>query len=120
MELVIVALISASVAVAGAIGGLILGSQAGRRAANDQTAQLRTGVEQLTLSHGSTVDSVREYMERAASQAQRTASERSNIERRSRREQDAAPAMTEADYLAHLNKGGGALPEVERALGLMS
>ncbi len=117
MELVIVALISAAVAMLGAVGGLFLGSQAGRRAAFDSIAHLRTGYEQLQTSHGNTVDSVREYMERAASAAQRTASERSNIDRRNARK-DAAPDMSEADYISHLSGGGAAIPEVEAALGL--
>ncbi len=118
MELVIVALISAAVAMLGAIGGLFLGSQAGRRAAFDSIAHLRTGYEALTASHGNTVDQVREFMERAASAAQRTASERSNIDRRNARKDAATPAMSEADYIAHLTGGGAAIPEVEAALGL--
>ncbi len=119
MELALFAIIAAGVALLGAVGGLFLGSLAGRRAAIGEVAGLRVGLESLTTSHGNTVDAVRDHMERAMAAAQRTASERHNIDRKTRRVEETTPTMGEAEYMAHLNAGGAALPDVEMALGLV-
>ena len=118
MELLLISLISAFVAMLGAAGGWFLGSQAGRRAVVDGQAGVVARFDALQVAMGNLAGQVAENMERSNVAVQRVSSERANIERR-KRVQDTPPTMSEADYLAHLNKGGAALPDVERALGLM-
>ncbi len=118
MDLVGISLISAAIAVFGVSGGWALGHLAGRRAAITAESELLSKFGALQASMGNVASQCSEYMERANVAVQRVSSERSNIARRTKRD-DEPVVMSEADYLSHLNKGGGALPEVERALGLM-
>ena len=118
MELLLISLISAFVAMLGAAGGWFLGSQAGRRAVVDGQAGVVARFDALQVAMGNLAGQVAENMERSNVAVQRVTSERANIDRRNRRQETETPTMSEADYIAHLTAGGAANPETEKALGL--
>jgi len=103
--------------IATAVAALFLGSYAGRRAANDAEFKLRADFDSLGTAAANLASQTRDYMERAYQHAQRAAAHTSKAAAREEQQQAAQP-MTQDDYLAHLQKGGGVIPEVERALGL--
>ncbi len=117
METVLFPLISGFLAMLGAAGGWYLGSQAGQRAALDAHAGVLARFDALQAAMGGVATQVAEDMQRAASARNRATSAESNTRRR--QSQPDVPAMTEADYVAHLSKGGASIPEVEKALGLV-
>ncbi len=117
MELLVFSLISLFLASIGVAGGWFLGAQAGRRAVVDGQAGVMASFDALQAGMGKLAAHVTENMNRNLVAVQRVSSEKANIARKNRA--DPAPTMSESDYMAHLNHGGGALPEVEQALGLV-
>ncbi len=117
MEILLVSLIGALVALTGAAGGLFLGSMAGRRAAIDAELALRGEFQALHASMGNVASQCGEFMQNAQRSMSRTTSERANIERRERlKAGNETPQMNEADYKAHLARGGAIIPELEAQL----
>ncbi len=92
-----------------------MGGKAGRREAIDQQAALRAAFDALQASMGNVVSQVTEFMGRAAKDAARAQSERSNIERREKKK-DGETSMTVDQYRAHILAGGQAIPEMEDML----
>ncbi len=117
MEILLISLFGALIALTGGAGGLFLGSMAGRRAAIDAELALRGEFKALHASMGNVASQCAEYMQGAQRAQARTTSERANIERRERvKAVNDTPQMSEADYKAHLARGGAIIPEVEAQL----
>ncbi len=116
MEILLISLFGALIALVGGAGGLFLGSMAGRRAAIDAELALRGEFKALHASMGNVASQCAEYMQGAQRAQARTTSERANIERRERVKADGPSQMNEADYKAHLARGGAIMPEVEAQL----
>ncbi len=103
----------AGFALAGAIGGLFLGSYAGRRAAGDVQFTLRADFDSLKTNCANLASQVRENMERSYQHAQRAAAHTSKEKAR-----DDEPQWTLETYTSHLEKGGPVLPDVEKLLNI--
>ncbi len=96
---------------------MFLGSMAGRRAAIDAELALRGEFQALHASMGNVASQCAEFMQGAQRAMTRTSSERANIERRERvKAGDGTAQMNEADYKAHLARGGAIIPEAEAQL----
>jgi len=106
--------------IATATCALFLGAYAGRRAANDAEFKLRADFDSLATSAANLAGQTRDHMERAYQHAQRAAAHTSKAQTREERAAADVPKMNQDDYISHLNKGGGVIPEVEEALGLNS
>lgn len=115
MEILLVSLVGALIALTGAAGGMLLGSTAGRRAAIDAESALMGKFQALQASMGNVASQCAEYMQGAQRAQARTTSERANIDRRQRQANE-TPQMSEADYKAHLERGGAVNPELEATL----
>ncbi len=103
-----------------AIGALFLGAYTGRRAANDAEFKLRADFDSLATSVANLAGQTRDHMERAYQHAQRAAAHTSVAKSREERAAAEVPPMTQDEYIAHLQKGGAVIAEVEAALGLTS
>jgi len=110
----------AGFAIASAIGALFLGAYTGRRAAMDAEFKLRADFDSLATSVSNLAGQTRDHMERAYQHAQRAAAHTSVAKTREERAAAETPPMSQDEYISHLQKGGGVIPEVEAALGLTS
>ena len=108
----------AAFSIGSAIAALFLGAYAGRRAANDAEFKLRADFDSLATATSNLAGQTRDHMERAYQHAQRAAAHTSVANSREERAAAEVPPMSTDDYLAHLQKGGAVIPEVEERLGL--
>ena len=104
----------------GAAGGWYLGSQAGHRAVADGLSGVLGQFHTLQAAMGNLASQVGEDMTRAASARNRATSAEANAKMVKARDAATTLAMSEDGYRSHLAAGGAVIPDVERALGLIS
>ncbi len=105
----------AGFALMGALAGMFLGYESGRRASKDALQGVQIDFDKLKTATANLASQTRDNMERAYQHAQRAAGHDSNQKKRGEAK---TPQWTVDSYMAHLNKGGAADPQIEAQLGI--